>query len=281
MILIADSGSTKTHWTLLESDNKVSSYTTIGLNPHLTDRETFFSTLKNNFQIIKERVTQIYFYGSGCVSEIQANFVKDILKIFFNYATNIQVQSDILGAAKATLGDDEGYVAILGTGSVCAHYNGAEICKVSPSLGYLIGDDGSGAALGKELLKAYFYGLLPQELTESFSTEYDLRRETILENLYHKERPNVYLASFAPFLKDHIHDESIATIVFDSFNAFFKHSMNKIIEEKKLRITFVGSIAFYFNDILQEVAKSNKLLIHDIQKDPIISLSAYHQKRLY
>ena len=168
----------------------------------------------------------------------------------------------------------------MGTGSVCAYYNGAEICKVSPSLGYLIGDDGSGAALGKELLKAYFYGLLPQELAESFSTEHDLRRETILENLYHKERPNVYLASFAPFLKDHIHEESIASIVFDSFNAFFRHNMNKIIEEKKLRVAFVGSIAFHFNDILQEVAKSNKLLIHDTQKDPIISLSAYHQKRV-
>ncbi len=280
MILIADSGSTKTHWALLESDNKVSSFTTIGLNPHLTDRETFFSVLKNNFQIIKEHVSQIYFYGSGCASETQANFVKDILKDFFKHAANIQVQSDIIGAAIATLGDEEGYVAILGTGSVCAHYNGAEICKVSPSLGYMIGDDGSGAVMGKELLKTYFYGLLPKLLAESFSRQYDLRRETVLDNLYHKEQPNVYLASFTPFLKDHLHEESIASIVFDNLNAFFKHSVNTIIEEKKIQIAFVGSIAFHFNDILQDVAHTNKLLIHDIQKDPIISLSAYHQKRL-
>ena len=129
MILIADSGSTKTHWALLESDNKVSNFTTIGLNPHLTDRETFFSALKNNFQIIKEHVSQIYFYCSGCASEAQAKFVKDILKDFFNHATNIQVQSDILGAAKATLGDEEGYVAILGTGSVCAHYKVPKFAK--------------------------------------------------------------------------------------------------------------------------------------------------------
>ncbi|MEI6122742.1 MAG: hypothetical protein WCQ95_03870 [Bacteroidota bacterium] len=276
MMLLADSGSTKTHWAMLSPTNKVSEYTTLGLNPHLTSEHFFDKVLAETFQFCKADIKSVYFYGSGCATAYQALYVKNRLERFFSQA-HITVNSDVCAAAKALLGNAEGYIAILGTGSACAYYNGNNIQQMSPSLGYIIGDEGSGAALGKELLKAFFYNKLPPKLATNFSKQYALSRDEVLQKLYHQPRPNAWLASFAPFLKENLNDAFAAQIVFNAFNDFFNYHIKNTVQDKNKPLACMGSVAWHFKEILIDVACKHNHTIFDIQKDAIHALVAYHK----
>jgi len=276
MILIADSGSTKTHWALLRPDNTVVMFTTPGLNPHHCDEKMFRDVLTETFGFCKDTVTKVFFYGSGCSATAQAAFVNRCLHDYFAAAA-VEVENDVVAAARALLGEAEGYISIVGTGSMCAHYNGRHLTRISPSLGYMVDDEGSGAQLGKELLKAYFYNLLPEKLTKAFAENYNLQRDDVLRNLYHQARPNAYLASFVPFLKANLHDETMAAMVFKCFDRFFACHSQLIFTNKNLPSAFAGSVAFYFRDILTDAASKHGMKIYDIQKEPIVALVEFHR----
>ncbi|HOY30299.1 MAG TPA: ATPase [Bacteroidales bacterium] len=276
MILIADSGSTKTHWKLLKKDHTTETYYTKGLNPHFTDESAFSKVLTHDLNIPKEAVTALYFYGSGCGTKKMVLFVKNHLKTFFA-SSDIFVYSDLFGAARALLGNNSGIACILGTGSVSCVYNGSAITANVPSLGYILGDEGGGAALGKELLRLYFYNKLPEHLHRDFTGNYGITREEVLERVYHQSSPNAYLATFSKFIRAHHSDPFIHDMVYRCFKEFFLNHVTVYPGYKKMPLVCTGSISFNLKDILSEVAEEFGTSISKILKEPMEGLVEFHK----
>ncbi|MGQ9847067.1 MAG: ATPase [Bacteroidales bacterium] len=277
MLIIADSGSTKTSWSIIDGQRIVHKET-IGLNPLLTEE----SVIRQSFiDVIKEagnnRVKSVYFYGAGCVSEILCNKVK---KAISSVAKNdaIFVQSDIYAAARGLLNNQAGWIAILGTGANLAHYDGYELKKHNPSLGYIVGDEGSGAYLGKELLKMIYYKQCSDELIRAFEEYTNATLSDILENIYQKPFANRYLASFTYFIKQNETNESIKILLLDTFKNFIKLHILPYINLYNPTIAFTGSVAYIFQDQLKEACNHYGLEILAIEKSPMQGLINYHIK---
>jgi N-acetylglucosamine kinase-like BadF-type ATPase len=277
MILIADSGSTKTNWTLMEDQRIVNTVQTVGMNPYFITSETVEAILKADLvpNIQADFVKEIYFYGSGCSTENNNNMLRDAMMIFFRKAM-ISVYHDILGAARSLLGKKKGIACILGTGCNACYYDGAEVFSIVPSLGYLFGDEGAGSNLGKIFMEKYLKNNLPQEIKIEFEKEYGLSLEDILNALYNRPFPNRFLASFSKFIgprKDHpfIHE-----LVKRSFQSFIDEQIKKYPDYKRLPISFVGSIAWYYRNILLEAAIENNLHVGTILKSPMEGLITFH-----
>lgn len=267
MKLIADSGSTKTHWRLLDR-NHIQQLETIGLNPHFIDEELLKKTLSElSFSV--EEIKEVYFYGAGCGMVEQANWMQQELSKFF---TNSQVLvcSDLLAAAHATLGKQKGLVGILGTGSNLGFYDGENLSIKVPSLGYVLGDEGSGSYLGRLFLSAYLRG----ELSEELNKKIKVSKEEVLENIYQKPYPNRYLASFAPFIFRNRQDLQIAAIIQQNFTDWIERYVLSYPEMKEVAV--VGSVAFYFNTELKQVAQKYGYHITQVLENPIAALSLYH-----
>lgn len=212
MILVADSGSTKTNWTLMEDQRIVTTVQTPGMNPYFITSETVEAILKADLvpNIPADFVKEIYFYGSGCSTENNNNMLRDAMMIFFRKAS-ISVYHDILGAARALLGKEKGIACILGTGCNACYYDGEKVFSNVPSLGYIFGDEGAGSNLGKIFMEKYLKNMLPSEIKNEFEQEYGLSLEDILNALYNRPFPNRFLASFSEFIgprKNHpfLHD---------------------------------------------------------------------------
>ena len=276
MILIADSGSTTTFWILI-SENGKKRFQTQGLNPYFTSPEIIDTILKDELtpQIPCEEVMQIFFYGAGCSTEKNNAIIHDQLKTYCQKA-EIEVYHDILGAARALFGREQGIACILGTGCNSCFYDGKEVFANIPSLGYLFGDEGAGSYLGKKLVGSYLKRELPDDLIFIFDETYAYTLENILTALYNKPFPNRYLASFSLFIKDNIEHPYMHDLVFNSFIEFFKAHITKYEGYTSCPIGFIGSIAFYYRDILKEAAASESLSIHKILPNPIEGLIAYH-----
>jgi glucosamine kinase len=279
MILIADSGSTKTNWTLMEDQRIVTTVQTAGMNPYFITSETVEAILRADLvpNIPVDFVKEIYFYGSGCSTENNNNMLRDAIMLFFRKAS-ISVFHDILGAARALLGKEEGIACILGTGCNACYYDGEEVFSNVPSLGYLFGDEGAGSNLGKIFMEKYLKDKLPPEIKAEFEQEYGLSLEDILNALYNRPFPNRFLASFSEFIglrKDHpfLHE-----LVKRSFQSFIDEQIKKYSDYKRLPISFVGSIAWYYRDILLEAAIENNLHIGTILKSPMEGLITFHVK---
>lgn len=278
MILIADSGSTTTFWILIKETGKIS-FQTQGLNPYFTSPKLIKKILKGELsdQISCKEVSQIFFYGAGCSTKKNNEIIHDQLQACFPEA-GIEVHHDILGAARALFGREQGIACILGTGSNSCFYDGQTVFTNVPSLGYLFGDEGAGSYLGKKLIGKYLKKQLPDDLTFIFDGTYAFTLENILTALYNKPFPNRYLASFSLFIKDNIEHPYIHDLVYDSFIDFFEVHITAYDNYLSNPIGFVGSIAFYYRDILKEAVTSKSLTIHKIMLNPLEGLIDYHTR---
>lgn len=279
-ILIADSGSTKTQWCLLQG-NKKKMISTQGISPYFLDDIGIGEILTKELlpKLGKPEINEIFYYGTGCSNPENIALVKRALKKVFPKA-KATVDHDLLGAAKGLCGDEKGIACILGTGSNSCFYNGKKVVKNSPGLGFILGDEGSGTHLGKKVLQHYLYGTFDEELMDKFKAKYTETNAEILDNVYKKELPNRYLAGYASFLVENRGHYMIENIIEDSINDFFFNHIYKYRESWTLPINFVGSVAYGFKDTLKQMCNDYELILGKVIKDPMDGLIKYHQKHL-
>jgi len=276
MILIADSGSTKTEWRL-QADKPISHSTCItkGINPFYQTSAEILQSLKEEYTLNNVKPQAIHFYGAGCANEEKNNIVKDALVEFFGIQ-DITIESDLTGAARSLCQKTEGIACILGTGSNSCHYDGEKvIANVSP-LGFIIGDEGSGAVLGKKLMGDILKNQLPQTIIDLFFSEYKTDRAEILDRIYKKTLPNRYLAQYTKFLSKHIHLEELEELVSGAFDDFIKRNLLQYEGIKKLKINFTGSIAHHFRAQLEKALNKHELKLGTISQAPMDGLAQYH-----
>lgn len=277
VILIADSGSTKTHWCVVNNGVVLQEIFTDGINPfYQTDMEII--ALVDSQLILKldySEISTVYFYGAGCSFPDKKILVSRALVRFFGNAL-IEIQSDLLAAARSLFRHEKGIACILGTGSNSCFYDGNEIIQNVSPLGYILGDEGSGAVLGKLLLADCLKNLLPEWIAEKLLDEYELTPAIILENVYKKPFPNRFLAKFTPFILEHIEEPTIFNLVYDSFDAFLvRNVMQYSLED--IHVGFVGSIAHYFRDTLEIVASERRIIVSEIIQNPMKGLVKFHE----
>lgn len=280
MILIADGGSTKIDWVLISKIKELKRFTTTGLNPTILSSSIIKENLYkiNEFESLKGKIKAVYFYGAGCGTEKDSNKLKTIFKAFFD--TDVYIKEDIYAAAYATFSKKPCIVSIIGTGSNAAYYDGNETVITKPSLGYIFMDEASGNYFGRKLIQDYYYNKMPINIKNKFSEKYDVTPDEIKNNIYRKESPNMYLATFAKFMYDYKHQEYINNVLKEGFKLFINNKIRNIDNFQNLPLHFIGSIAFHFNDILIETILKEELLVGNIIQKPIDNLIKYHQNQL-
>jgi glucosamine kinase len=284
MLLIADSGSTKTDWRLVDSQKNIYQFGTIGFNPYFQDSDSIASELRVSLRPNIDRLglegvdtdhLHIYFYGAGCSTPDKCRQVETALKEIFPFA-QIEVQHDLLAASRALCGNHKGIVAILGTGSNSCYYDGYMVAENVPSLGFILGDEGSGAHIGKQFITDYLNKEMPWSLADDLYETYKLKRETILDVIYRKPMPNRFLASFSRFIHQHKEEPYVVRLISSSFNQFFNKHICKYPLHKDVKMHCVGSVAYYYSDILKAVADEKGVKIDKIIEAPISGLMLYH-----
>lgn len=275
--LIAESGATSTNWVLLKGKEIISLEDTHGLHPAFISDEKVSQLLESvlTIPVEKESIRQVFVYTAGSQDKDSASQMK---KEFQNYFLNaeIYIESDVLAAARSLFGSEEGVVAILGTGSNVALYNGQEMSRQVLSLGYILGDEGSGAYLGKNFLQKLMVGKLSKEIEYSFQNKYSSDYRFFIHELYHADFPSRYLASFLPFIIEHKSDDAIKRMIFQSMDDFFKNYLFQIPELKIYKLGFCGSVAHILRDELIAIAEKYHLKIDKILPKPIHELVKYH-----
>lgn len=276
-ILIADSGSTKTDWRLVdEFTHEISQFSCKGLNPFHNSKEQLLAEVLSVFsEASPSTVDAIHFYGAGCSSNEKKSLIEVVLKTVFSNAV-IYVNHDLLAAARAALNKQQGIVLILGTGSSFGLYDGSNVTMPIPSLGYVLGDEGSGVAIGKRVLKSYFYNQLPESLTKSFQRRFLESQSAILDQIYKGELPNKYLASFSQFAFQHRQVPFISNLIREVFIELFELISSGLSDDSKNTIAVVGSIGFYYNDFIRSVADEFGFTIGVVIEKPIAGLTIYH-----
>ncbi|HNR18263.1 MAG TPA: N-acetylglucosamine kinase [Chitinophagaceae bacterium] len=274
--LIADSGATKAEWCLLQNGRKRTLFTQ-GISPYFLTTAQITEILQKELlpKLKKTVVGEIYYYGTGCASPVNAKSVKNAISNVFK-KTKIEVTHDLMGAARALCGRKKGIACILGTGSNSCYFDGKKIVKNSPGLGYVLGDEGSGAYLGKKVIQYYLYGTFDEELRGRFDLTYTTNKAEILENVYKKPLPNRYLAGFAKFLADNRGHYMIENIIEDGLNDFFFNHLCKYRETWTMPVHFAGSVAFGFKDVLQQLCNSYEFELGRVMKNPMEGLIEYH-----
>ncbi|NML23225.1 N-acetylglucosamine kinase [Pseudoflavitalea sp. G-6-1-2] len=280
-ILIADSGSTKAEWALAGKGRKTRTVFTQGISPYFLNTAQIEGVLRNELipgfkKAELESIEAIYYYGTGCSNPENVKSVKAALSKVFKGIKPIEVTHDLMGVARASCGHEKGIACILGTGSNTAFYNGKKIMKVSPGLGYALGDEGSGAYLGKKVIQYYLYGTFDEELRYRFDQKYHTNSAEILDNVYKKPLPNRYLASFALFLAENRDHYMIENIIEDGLNDFFFTHLCKLNESWKMPIHFIGSVGFAFKDVLADLCHAYEFELGKVLKNPMAGLIKYH-----
>ncbi|MBB1287234.1 N-acetylglucosamine kinase [Flavisolibacter sp. BT320] len=277
-ILLADSGATKAEWCLLKEGKKKTIFTP-GISPYFLSTDAIQDLVQKEVADTLKKVTveKVFFYGTGCANPENAKSVKKALKAVFP-AAHISVDTDLMGAARALCGTNKGIACILGTGSNSCYFNGKTIVKNSPGLGYVLGDEGSGAYLGKKVLQYYLYETFDEDLRARFDAKYVTNRVEILDNVYKKPLPNRYLASFTMFLAENRGHYMIENIIEDGLNDFFFQHLNKYNEIWKYPVNFVGSVADGFKDVIQSLCASYEFELGTILKNPMQGLVSYHKE---
>ena len=274
MIAIVDGGSTKCDWVILENSGKISQKTeSIGFNPNIINADLIPQEIEKNphLFLIKNQLDYIYFYGSGCGTVENALLVETQLQKVFPYA-KVTVKEDLTAAAYAAYNGKPAIVCILGTGSNSCYFDGESIRRDLPSLGFLIGDEGSGSALGKHLVRRFFMKKLPQDLHQEFVETYHLTIEDAIKNMYHNPRANAYLAEFNKFVVQRKQHPYFQNMVFDEMKNFFEYQVLPYEEAREAEINFIGSIAYYYEDVLRAAAAELNLTVGHIVQKPIESL---------
>ena len=275
--LIADSGSTKTEWCLLKN-NKPVLFTTEGMSPYFINTTQIEEIItKEVFPFIKKKkVDEIYFYGTGCKNPANKKMFKNIFHQLFPDAA-VVVDNDLSGAAKALCGDEKGIACILGTGSNSCYYNGKKIVKNSPGLGFILGDEGSGAYFGKKVIQHYLYNIFDEDLRARFDAKFVTTGTEIIESVYKKPLPNRYLASFATFLAENRGHYMIENIIEDGINDFFYMHIISYRESSNLPIHFTGGIAYGFKEVVKQLCFNYGLQPGTFLRSPMEGLIEYHR----
>ncbi|MGE0561552.1 MAG: BadF/BadG/BcrA/BcrD ATPase family protein [Flavobacteriales bacterium] len=276
MKLIADSGSTKTDWRLVDSNNKIESFQTIGFNPyHISNDEILAELNKSTLKSVKQEIKEVVFYGAGCSSPAKSNEIKKALQQFFIQAT-VSVDHDLLAAARALCGHGKGMVAILGTGSNTCLFDGENITANVSALGYILGDEGSGSYIGKTFIQALLNKELSKEMEDNFKQQYNLTLTDVLDAVYKKPLPNRFLAQFAKFIYENKTSPEITTLIENCFQAFFEKHICKYENYQQYPLNIVGSIGFVFKNEIENVAKNYNVKIGKVIKQPIDELVKFH-----
>ncbi|MBA2563343.1 MAG: N-acetylglucosamine kinase [Chitinophagaceae bacterium] len=274
--LIADSGSTKSEWCLI-SGNKKQMFSTQGMSPYFISGSQMQDILLRELKplIKKINIEEVFYYGTGCANPDNVIIVKNAIKSVFPKA-RIEVDHDLMAAAKALCGNEKGIACILGTGSNSCYYNGKKIVKNSPGLGYILGDEGSGAYLGKKVIQYYLYNTFDDDLRSRFDARFVTNSVEILNAIYKQPLPNRYMASFAIFLAENRGHYMIENIIEDGLFDFFFNHLYKYSESWTVPVHFVGSIAFGFKDVLADLCDTYHLQLGKVIKNPMEGLVEYH-----
>lgn len=285
MILIADSGSTKVHWCLMAANGHTAEFITDGINPLFQTSDAMRNSICNQLlpqmasMLWAGTVSHVFFYGAGCTPE-KSPFVEKAIESVFKKA-KVFVVSDMLGATRGLLGHEKGVACILGTGSNSCLYDGEQIIKNVPSLGFILGDEGSAATLGKRLVSDLLKNQLGDDLKERFLSQYAINQADVIEHVYRQPFPNRWLANLARFCAENIDDPRIHDLVYDHFAQFVKRNISQYYtsEEQKqsMPVGFVGSIAFYYRPVLEQVMSDYGFRVGQILQDPIPGLVEYHR----
>ena len=275
VILIADSGSTKTDWCVIKDGASVMSVHTMGLNPYFQTSEEMKDEIENILmpQIGDVAFDAVYFYGAGCVFD-KVHDVRALISSCIK-ANVVEIYSDLLAAAHSACGHDAGIACILGTGSNSCFYDGVNILNNVAPLGYILGDEGGGATLGRLLVSDILKELLPEHIRDAFYEQYKLTQADILDRVYKQPFPNRFLASLSPFLYENIDVPEIKAIVLNSFTSFLTRNVMQYDYEKNA-VNFIGSIAYHYREILIKASESVGLRVGKILKSPMNGLISYY-----
>lgn len=280
MILIADSGGSKTDWRLLQRDGTIGQASAPGFNPYYQPIDDLRKNIKEILlPLVNEKVLKIFFYGAGVSSEKNQAVIKDTFLEFFPEA-QIEIGWDLLAAARALCGHEPGIACIMGTGSNSCLYDGEKITGNVANLGWILADEGSGANIGRKFLVDYLRGTMPESVAAPFKKRFPLTREEFLEKVYQEEKPSAFLASFAKFIFQHLKDRYCYELVYNSFTEFYENNVMKYPGYADLKVHFTGSIAFYFSDILRQVANDKGITVKNILEGPIAGLTLYHTEKV-
>ncbi|MBC7687286.1 MAG: N-acetylglucosamine kinase [Aquabacterium sp.] len=274
--LIADSGSTKAEWCMLDGKKKKTVYTQ-GISPYFLNTQQIEAIIAKELKGKLKGVepAEVFYYGTGCSNPANVKSVKKALQNVFPQA-QISVTHDLMGAAKALCGNEKGVACILGTGSNSCYYNGKKIVKNSPGLGFILGDEGSGAYLGKKVVQYFLYNTYDPDLMDRFNAKFNTNAVEILEAVYKMPLPNRYLAGFTSFLVENRGHYMIENIIEDGFNEFFFQHVYKYKESWTMPVNFIGSVAYGFKDVLQEMCSTYELQLGKVLKNPMDGLIKFH-----
>ena len=284
MILIVDSGSTKTDWIAIDNKGKILFETqTLGLNPQVLTNHILKERIVNNFELYKFRkeVSEIYFYGAGCGTEPPRILIKSVFKEIFKNCTEFSIKEDTYAAIYSTAKiNSKSIVCILGTGSNCTYFDGESIDQRVISLGYILMDDASGNYFGRQMLRDYYFNRIPEETAIKFNREFDLDAEKIKDNLYKQPNPNTYLATFAKFLIQNKDSDYGQSLIKRGFDLFIERQILQFENAKEVPIHFVGSISFYLKNELKRSLSNYGLQAGNIIRKPIDGLLEFHRMQL-
>lgn len=276
MILIADSGSTKTDWAVVDDGRMVASMATQGINPFHQDTDNIAAVIETELlpkmgDIYPE---EIYFYGSGC-REDKVEMMCSIMGKAFPHCARIEAQGDLLAAARAVCGANEGIACIMGTGANSCLYDGKRVVENTPPLGYILGDEGSGAVLGKLFVNALFKGQLPESLKDEWLAETGLSLNTIINKVYREPLANRFLASTSKFIRQHLEVKQLEEMVVDNFREHFRRNVNRY-GRKDLPVGAIGSVAYYYREQLEKAAMAEGYSLGKVMRSPMYGLMRYH-----
>lgn len=283
MLLLIESGSTKTEWRFItKPDKSYDSFFSPGINPYYQSASEIIASQKEVAAWLEDKkVDQLYFYGTGITGKDKSIIIHEFLSSITKN-TQIQIENDLIAAAKASCGDEKGIVCILGTGSNSGFFDGQQITEQIPPLGFWLGDEGSGGHLGKRLVLSYLHLEMPVDIRASFITRFgELNRLDVLENAYMGEFPNRWFASFSKFIFQHRKHPFCYQLVQQSFQQFCSLYVLKYPQVYEFPIYFTGSVAFYYSDILKKVLTSFKLTLGHISESPMAGLTLYHKNKLW
>ncbi|MEQ9423981.1 MAG: N-acetylglucosamine kinase [Cyclobacteriaceae bacterium] len=275
MKLIVDAGGSKTEWRTIDANHQISQGKLSGFNPLIQPKSDCDLLVDELINQLKGAVKEVHYYGAGIINDEIKGLVKSSFETHLKDC-EVFVNNDLLGAARAVCGREHGIACILGTGSNSCYFDGQSIVEHVPPLGYLLGDEGSGMALGKAIVTAYLRDQLPKDLKTRFVKRFDDSSSELLNRLYQEARPNTFLAGFTKFILQNIQHPYIYQMVAGSFRGFFENVLLLYKKPAEQRVHFSGSIAFYFSDVLRAVASEYNIRIHNIVESPIAGLVLFH-----
>jgi glucosamine kinase len=279
MKLIVESGGTKTQWCGISDDFETEILTTLGLNPNFVTGETITATIRKEVLpfVNTHKITEVWFYGAGCAGAPMEKKVREAILMVFPDAS-VNVSTDLMGAARSLLGSRSGFICMLGTGSNSGFYDGKNIVENVPPLGFILGDEGSGASLGKKILADFLRGIMPPVLAEEFRSRYGAEKDDVVSHVYRGIFPSRFIGGFVLFLKENIEHEYCRELVKSSFGEFIRRNLKLYKTTGTTEIAVAGSVAWNFREILEEALNENNFTLSEITCEPILGLIKYHNK---